>query len=69
MTTMMTTYQARIAFMDSKLAREAKRASLAANQKLSPEQRLNAFLAHSRLVVALFEAGKRLRAEARRSGG
>jgi hypothetical protein len=53
--------------MDSKLARQAKDALLAANQRLSPEQRLNAFLAHSRLMVALFAAGKRLRADSRRT--
>jgi len=52
--------------MESKLARQAKDALLAANQRLSPEQRLNALLAHSRLKVALFEAGKRLRDGARR---
>jgi hypothetical protein len=53
--------------MESRLARRAKAALLVANQRLSPEQRLNAFLAHSRLIVAPFNAGKRLRADARRT--
>jgi hypothetical protein len=48
--------------MESKLATQARRALLAANQRLTPEERLSAFLAHSRLMLELHRAGQRLRA-------
>jgi hypothetical protein len=60
--------QARIGNMESKLAREAKEALIAATQRLTPEERLNAFLAHSRLMVALFQAGQQIRSESRQTG-
>jgi hypothetical protein len=44
--------------MESKLAREAKSALLAATQRMSPEQRLDAFLMHSQLMMELRRAGK-----------
>jgi hypothetical protein len=47
--------------MESKLAKDAERALIEATQRLSPEERLNAFLVHSRLVTQLYEAGQRLR--------
>jgi hypothetical protein len=34
---------------------------LAATQRLTPEQRLDAFLTHSRLMMELFQAGQRAR--------
>ena len=43
--------------MESKVAKEAERALIEATQRLSPEERLNAFLAHCRLVMELYEAG------------
>ena len=46
--------------MESKLAREAKDALIAATRRLSTEERLNAFLAHSRLMVALFQTGEQI---------
>jgi hypothetical protein len=58
----------RIARMQSKLATDARRALLAASQRLTPEERLNAFLAHSRLMLELCRAGERLRAPAREPG-
>jgi hypothetical protein len=58
---------ARISSMESKLAREAKEALIAATQRLSAEERLNAFLAHSRLMVALFQAGEQIRSESRQT--
>lgn len=45
--------------MESKVAKEAERALIEATQRLSPEERLNAFLVHCRLVMELFEAGKK----------
>jgi hypothetical protein len=47
--------------MKSKLAMEARRALVAATRKLSPTQRLDAFLVHSRLVAELHAAGEKLR--------
>jgi hypothetical protein len=48
--------------MKSKLAEEAEQALIEATQKLSPEERLNAFLEHCQLVMELYEAGKKIRA-------
>jgi hypothetical protein len=53
--------------MESKLARDAERALIANTQRLSPEERLNAYLAHCRLVMELYEAGAKLRASTPRS--
>lgn len=49
--------------MDSKIATISKRALLVQVQRLTPEQRLEAFLVHSRLVTELYRAGLRHRAE------
>lgn len=48
--------------MESKLANEAERALVEATQRLTPEERLNAFLEHCRLVMDLYEAGEKMRA-------
>jgi hypothetical protein len=53
--------------MESKVAKEAERALIEATQRLSPEERLNAFLAHCRLVMELYEAGQKMRAAERRA--
>jgi hypothetical protein len=47
--------------MDSKLAIGAKDALLTTAQRLTPEERLHAFLAHSRLMAELHAAGAPLR--------
>ena len=47
--------------MESKLAKEAEKSLVEATQKLCPEERLNAFLEHCRLVTQLYEAGQKLR--------
>ena len=46
--------------MESRLANEARRALVAATQKLTPEQRVEAFLVHSRLLAELCEAGRNM---------
>jgi hypothetical protein len=51
----------RLGGMESKLAMEAERALVEATQKLRPEERLNAFLAHCQLMTQLYEAGQGLR--------
>ncbi len=48
--------------MESKLAKEAERALIDATQRLSPEERVNAFLTHCRLVMELYDAGQKMRA-------
>jgi hypothetical protein len=50
-----------VSSMDSNLAKEAERSLIEATQTLSPEERLNAFLEHCRLVTQLFEAGREMR--------
>jgi len=45
--------------MKSRVAREAERALVEATQRLTPEERLNAYLAHCRLVMELYEAGRK----------
>jgi hypothetical protein len=44
--------------MQSKLAKQLQEDLIAAMQRLSPEQRLQAFLAHCRLMSELQEAGR-----------
>jgi hypothetical protein len=47
--------------MESKIATEAERSLIEATQRLSPEERLNAYLEHCRLMMELYEAGQHLR--------
>jgi hypothetical protein len=47
--------------MESKVALQARQEQIAAAQLLTPEERLNAFLEHCQLMVALYEAGRKLR--------
>jgi hypothetical protein len=49
--------------MQSKLADESRRLLVAESQKLSPEQRLDAFLVHCRLMAEIHAAGRKLRAQ------
>lgn len=53
--------RATLGAMESKLANDAKLALLVAARSLSPEQRLNAFLAHCQLMMELYAAGQKLR--------
>ena len=52
---------ARIRAMESKLATESRRSLLAANQRLTPSQRLDAYVVHCRLMFDLYQAGQRVR--------
>jgi hypothetical protein len=52
--------------MDSKLSQrrlgqEVDQGLLAATQRLTPEERLDAFLTHSRLMMELYQAGQQAR--------
>jgi hypothetical protein len=49
--------------MESKLAKEAERSLIEATQRLSPEERLNAYLEHCRLMMELYEAGQQMRSQ------
>ncbi|MBL8200444.1 MAG: hypothetical protein JNK40_05670 [Chromatiales bacterium] len=54
--------------MDSKLALQQKQAQFRALQRLTPQQRLDAFLVHCRLVTSLRQAGAARRGATRRQG-
>jgi hypothetical protein len=47
--------------MESKLALSARQAVLAATQRLRPEEWVEGFRAHSRFMVALYQAGRQQR--------
>ena len=47
--------------MESKLAQQAEKALIEATQRLTPEQRVEAFLTHCELMMELYEAGRHLR--------
>jgi hypothetical protein len=46
--------------METKMTQFARQAVLAASQRLNSEERVSAFLAHSRMMVAVYRAGQRL---------
>jgi hypothetical protein len=52
--------------METKLTEAAQLAVLAASQRLDSEERVNAFLAHSRMMVAVYRACQRPRPNLRR---
>jgi hypothetical protein len=47
--------------MESKLAAQSKRSLLEANQRLTPAQRVAAYVVHCRLMFDLYQAGQRAR--------
>jgi hypothetical protein len=54
--------------MDSKLANESRRVLVASAKRLTHEERLRAFVRHSKLVMDLAEAAKRARTKSRGGG-
>lgn len=50
--------------MQSKLAKESERALVLATQRLTPEERVNAFLQHGKLIMELHRAGEKMRSQA-----
>jgi hypothetical protein len=52
--------------LESKLAAQAKLDLVALTQSMTPEQRLEAFLAHSQLMMELYLAGEEIRSKSRR---
>ena len=51
--------------VESKVAKEARLALLADAKRLTPEQRLNAFLEHCQLVMQLYAAGQKIRSDSK----
>jgi hypothetical protein len=49
--------------MESMLAQRAREELVTNTQLLTPEERLNAFLEHCQLMMALYEAGQELRVD------
>jgi hypothetical protein len=47
--------------MESKIAKEARLALIADARRMTPEQRLEAFLAHCQLVMELQASGEKIR--------
>jgi len=47
--------------MESKIAKEARLALIADAKRMTPEQRLEAFLAHCQLVMELHASGVKIR--------
>jgi hypothetical protein len=52
--------------METKLTQSARQAVIAASRRLDTDERVSAFLAHSRMMVAVYRAGQRLRFNSRR---
>ena len=52
--------------LKSKLAAQAKLDLVALTQSLTPEQRLEAFLTHSQLMMELYMAGEKIRSQSGR---
>jgi len=49
--------------MESKIATAAERAVIEATQRLVPEERLDAFLVHCRLIMDIHSAGQQARTQ------
>jgi hypothetical protein len=55
--------------MESRLARETEAAPFDTMRRMTPEQRLDAFLEHCQLVMELYNAGRQHRAKPARATG
>ncbi len=53
--------------MKSRIAEAAERELVEATQRLTPQERLNAYLRHCRLMMKLHEAGESARKEPKRA--
>jgi hypothetical protein len=52
---------------ESKLATQAKLDLVSLTQSMTPEQRLDAFLAHSQFMMELYRTGEEMRCKSRQS--
>ncbi len=51
--------------MEAKITQAARQAMMPTSQRLDSEEQVSKFLAQSRMVVALYQAGRKLRTRAR----
>ena len=56
----------KLRLMETKITQAARQAVMAASQRLDSEEQVSRFLAQSRMMVALYQAGRKLRRSARR---
>jgi hypothetical protein len=52
--------------METKMTQAARQALMAASQRLDSAEQVNRFMAHSRMMVAVYQAGRKLATRARR---
>ena len=52
--------------METKMTQAARQALIAASQRLDSEEQVSKFMAHSRMMVAVYQAGRKLAMRARR---
>jgi hypothetical protein len=52
--------------MDAKMTQIARQAGMAASQRLDSEEQVSKFLAHGRMMVALYQAGRKIHTGGRR---
>jgi hypothetical protein len=52
--------------MEAKITQVARQAVIAASQRLDSEEQVSKFLAHSRMMVALYQAGRKIHTSTRR---
>jgi hypothetical protein len=52
--------------METKITQAARQAVMTASQRLDSEEQVSKFLAQSRMMVALYQASRKLRRSARR---
>ena len=52
--------------METKMSQQARQAVQVASQRLDSEEKVSAFLAQSRMMVAVYQAGRALNRRARR---
>jgi hypothetical protein len=52
--------------METKMTQAARQAVMAASQRLDSTESVNRFLAHSRMMVAVYQAGRKLGMRSRR---
>lgn len=55
--------------MQSRLAHEAEADLIEIMRRMTPEERLNAFLEHCQLVMELYNAGRSMRASSAQAAG
>ena len=52
--------------METKMTQAARQAVMTASRRLDSEEQVSKFMAHSRMMVAVYQAGRKLATRARR---